>query len=164
MHSLSHLQQFLHLYTFPISLPTVPPNITSPVADFTYTVNASDPVTFQCTASGIPPPLITFSKGYGPLSSAVDPRVSISAPITGSIVIGEQTVSTVSTSLTINSTVDGDSGNYTCVASNQGVAMLYSNQTFQLVVQCKVVSISLDVKTCLLFPISQYFPPSPHPL
>ncbi|KAL5475880.1 hypothetical protein EMCRGX_G025756 [Ephydatia muelleri] len=30
---------------------------------------------------------------------------------------------------------DGDSGNYTCEASNQGVATFYSNLTFQLVVQ-----------------------------
>ncbi|KAL5487212.1 hypothetical protein EMCRGX_G019787 [Ephydatia muelleri] len=113
----------------------VPPNITSPAAGFTYTANSSDPVTFQCTASGIPPPLITFYDSYGPLSSDVDPRVILSDPITGSVTIGQQTVSTTSRNLTINSTRDGDSGNYTCVVSNQGVTTLYSNRTFQLVVQ-----------------------------
>ena len=115
----------------------VPPNITSPAVGFTYTVNSSDPVTFQCTASGIPPPLIIFYDSYGPLSSDVDPRVIISDPITGSVTIGQQSVFTTSRNLTINSTRDGDSGNYTCEASNQGVATLYSNLTFQLVVQCK---------------------------
>ena len=149
------------------SLSPVPPNITLSVAGFTYTVNASDPVTFQCTASGIPPPLITFYNSSGLLTSTVDPRVTISdGPITGYITIGDQTVSTASTSLTINGTRDGDSGNYTCVASNQGAAMLLSNQTFQLVVQCKLLLIkhTLNVSMFLLFPILQYFPPSPHPL
>ena len=123
---------FLFFLHFP-----VPPNITSPAAGFTYTVNSSDPVTFQCTASGIPPPLITFYDSYGPLSSDVDPRVILSDPITGSVTIGQQTVSTTSRNLIINSTRDGDSGNYICEASNQGAATLYSNRTFQLVIQCK---------------------------
>ena len=116
---------------------SVPPNITSPAAGFTYTVNSSNQVTFQCTASGIPPPLITFYDSYGPLSSDVDPRFILSDPITGSVTIGQQTVFTTSRRLTINITEDGDSGYYTCEASNQGVATFYSNLTFQLVVQCK---------------------------
>ena len=147
------------------SLSPVPPNITLSVAGFTYTVNASDPVTLQCTASGIPPPLITFYNNSGLLlTSTVDPRVTISDPITGYIMIGDQTVSTASTSLTINGTRDEDSGYYICVASNQGAAMLYYNQTFQLVVQCKLLLIkhTLNVSMFLLFPILQYFPPSPH--
>ena len=128
-------------YLLSLHVPPVPPNITSPVAGFTYTVNASDPVTFQCTASGIPPPLIAFYNRYGLLTSTVDPRVTIrDDPITY-IMIGDQNVSTISTSLIINGTRDGDSGYYTCVASNQGAAMLYSNQTFQLVVQCKLLLI-----------------------
>ena len=151
-------------YLLSLHLSPVPPSITSPVAGFTYTVNASDPVTFQCTTSGIPPPLITFYNNSGLLlTSTVDPRVTISDPITY-IMIGDQTVSTASTSLTINGTRDGDSGNYTCVASNQGAAMLLSNQTFQLVVQCKLLLIThtLNVSMFLLFLILQYFPPSPH--
>ena len=126
---LCYLASVSHIFSL-----SVPPNITSPAAGFTYTVNSPDLVTFQCTASGIPPPLITF---YGVPISAVDPRIIISDPIIGSVTIGQQTVSTTSRSLTINSTRDGDSGNYTCVASNQGVATLYSNQTFQMVVQCE---------------------------
>ena len=114
----------------------VPPNIISPAAGFTYTVNSSDPVTFQCTASGIPPPLITFYNSYGPLSSDMDPRVILSDPIIGSVTIGQQTVSTTSRNLTINSTRDGDSGNYTCVTFNNRVAIFYSNQTFRLIFQC----------------------------
>ena len=124
------------MYSILLSL-SVPSNIISLTDGFNYTVNSSDPVTFQCTASGIPPPLITFYNSYGPLSFVVDPRVIISDPITGSVTIGQQTVSTTSRNLTINSTRDGDSGNYTCEASNQGVATFYSNLTFQLVVQCK---------------------------
>ena len=122
-------------YSILLSL-SVPPNITSPAAGFTYTVNSSNPVTFQCTASGIPPPLITFYDSYGPLSSDVDPRVIISDPITGSVTIGLQTVSTTSRNLIINRTRDKDSGNYTCVAFNNRVATFYSNQTFRLFVQC----------------------------
>ena len=122
-------------YSILLSL-SVLPNIISPAAGFTYTVNSSDPVTFQCTASGITPPLITFYDSYGPLSSDVDPRVIISDPITGSMTIGQQTVSTTSRNLIINSTRDKDSGNYTCVAFNNIGATFYSNQTFRLFVQC----------------------------
>ncbi|KAL5487215.1 hypothetical protein EMCRGX_G019791 [Ephydatia muelleri] len=126
------------------------PNITSPAASITYTVNSSDPVTFQCTASGIPPPLITFYNSYGPLSSDVDPRVIISDPITGSITIGQQTVSTTSRNLIINSTRDKDSGNYTCVAFNNIGATFYSNQTFRLFVQLLPTIITLPANQAVV--------------
>ena len=133
--SLTLIVHLRDMYSILLSL-SVPPNIISPVAGFTCTVNTSDPVTFQCTASGIPPPLITFYNSYGPLSSDADPRVILSDPITGSVMIGQQTVSTTSRNLTINSTRDKDSGNYTCVAFSNIGATFYSNQTFRLFVQC----------------------------
>ena len=100
---------------------------------FTYTVNEGDPVTFTCSATGIPPPDITWMRNGVVLNESVDSRISLSNPS------DPETVSTaggnifsVSRNLTLDNTMDNDSGTYTCVASN---AAANATQDFGLVVQ-----------------------------
>ena len=40
----------------------VVPSILIPPVNFTYTVNETDPVIFMCSATGIPPPVITWMR------------------------------------------------------------------------------------------------------
>ena len=115
---------------------TVPPNITFPDDNFTYFVNESDPVTFECTATGIPPPSINWYKNGTLLNSSYDVRITI--PDTG--VDGTATIMTprgsdvmpmVMRTLTLDNTTDGDSGTYTCVAENSVTSV---SQDFELFV------------------------------
>ena len=118
----------------PLLSPTVIPNITFPVDDgFTYTVNENDPVTFTCSATGIPPPEITWMRNGIVLNESVDSRISLSNPSDlETVSTGGGNISSVSRSLTISSTRDNDSGTYTCVASNAAANV---TQDFELVVQ-----------------------------
>ena len=108
------------------------PNITFPIqATFTYTVNESYPVTFFCAASGIPQPEISWTRNWAELSKTTNNRVTLSDPdITMMNDLYE-----VNRTLNINSTVDADSGTYTCVAENENTQEPTDMQDFELVVQ-----------------------------
>ena len=112
---------------------SVVPNITFPPDGQLYTVNETDPVTFTCSATGIPPPEITWIRSGVVLDESVDSRISLSDPS------DPETVSTaggnifsVSRNLTLDNTRDNDSDTYTCVASNAAANV---TQDFDLVVQ-----------------------------
>ena len=85
-----------------------------------YTVNEGNSVIFECSATGIPAPVITWLRNGRELNSATDSRVTIrnaSAPI--SFIRGDsETVLEVSRTLTLDNTVDSDSGLYECRATN----------------------------------------------
>ena len=104
--------------------------------NFTYVVNETDPVIFMCSATGIPPPEITWMRNGVLLGENVDSRISLSNPsdpeafpTTGG------NIYSVSRNLTISNTRDNDSDTYTCVASNGNVRTPSVTQDFELVVQ-----------------------------
>ena len=121
-------------------LHAVIPNTTFPLDDgFTYTVNEGNPVTFTCSATGIPPPNITWIKNGVVLNGSADSRISLGNPS------DPETVSTaggniyfVSRNLTLDNTRDNDSGTYTCVASNGNAVMPNVTQNFELFVNGKL--------------------------
>ena len=99
-----------------------------------YVVNVTDPVTFECIATGIPPPTIQWFRGGVPLSSGVmlsEPsQTLVSAPMgTGMIYQVERT-------LTFNTTAN-DTDTYTCEASNINMVQPTVAQNFTLFVQGK---------------------------
>ena len=121
---------------------SVVPNITFPVDDgFTYTVNETDPVTFTCSATGIPPPEITWMRNGVVLNESADSRISLGNPSDPETVpTAGGNISTVSRSLTISSTRDNDSDNYTCVASNGNTVTPNVTQNFGLFVNGKLLT------------------------
>ena len=90
------------------SLPAVAANITdSPQA---LVVTAPNPVTFSCTASGLPRPNITW----------LDPSSAVLMSGSGGVTITETRIGerVIVSTLNISMTVPSNSGNYTCVADN----------------------------------------------
>ena len=107
-------------------------NITFPPDGLVYTVNETDPVTFTCSATGIPPPEITWMRNGAVLDGNVDSRISFSDPET--VPTGGGNISSVSRSLTVSNTRDNDSDTYTCVASNRNTVTPNVTQNFRLFV------------------------------
>ena len=116
--------------------PPVIPDITFPANDsFTYTVNVTDPVTFECVATGIPPPTIQLFRDGVLLSSGVmlsEPsQTMVPAPMgTGMIYQVERTLTFT--------TAASDTGTYTCEASNINVMQPTVAQNFELFVQSEL--------------------------
>ena len=104
-----------------------------------YTVNLGNTATFQCVATGIPAPSITWFRG-GVELNASDPRVTFNTPSnpimvnSTSIADSEEMVYQVTRTLTLSMSRDEDSGTYQCRATN---AAMPDNDTmdFELIVQ-----------------------------
>ena len=79
-----------------------------------YTVNESEPVTFECTATGIPVPDIWFN--FSSITSRVQVGVP-SSPIEVTRMSDGEMVYQVTRTAVITSTVDSDSGVYECIAT-----------------------------------------------
>ena len=108
-----------------------------------YIVNVTDPVTFVCIATGIPPPTIQWFRDGVLLSSGVvlsEPSQTIvPAPMgTGMIYQVERT-------LTFNTTAS-DTDTYTCEASSINVVQPNVAQNFTLFVQGRLGYDSLGTK------------------
>ena len=110
-----------------------------PLANFTYTINETSPVTFECSASGIPAPTISWFRvvqnvstilNNGTQSLILPPQVDNTYGLPG----GRGTAFLVTSTLTIPATQDEDSGQYACQAVND-----FGNETreFELIVQGK---------------------------
>ena len=76
----------------------------------------NSPVTFQCQASGIPSPTISWYRNGAMLSPSTDPRISLGVPTQQLQITG---VYRVTRNITINSTATSDAGVYSCVGVNQ---------------------------------------------
>ncbi len=99
------------------------------VGQTNYTVNETDSIIFECTATGIPAPEIDFD--FGNITARVDVRES-SSPVEVTRTQDGETVYQVTRTAMINRTMDSDSGVYMCVANNEyGM----DQESFQLTIQ-----------------------------
>ena len=111
----------------------VEPTFLFPLENFTETVNETDSVTFVCVVVGIPPPSISFYRNGTLLDQSIDHRITLtdnSEPQDSQTATGA--LSRVSRNLTLDNTMDVDSGTYTCVAS---IAAANVTRNLDLVVQ-----------------------------
>ena len=99
-----------------------------------YTVNMGEVVTFQCVATGIPAPSITWFRNGTELSNS---RVTISNLSESSAMDsdGEMILQTTRT-LNFTMTEDGDSGSYECRASNDATPG-EDSEPFEVIVQSR---------------------------
>ena len=116
-----------------ISLLAVEPTYEFPPENFTYTVNGTDPVTFVCVVVGIPAPSIRFYRNGETVDESTDVRFTLtnnSEP--QDFLTCGGTVFIVSRNLTLDNTIDTDSGTYTCAASNVAANV---TRDFEVIVQ-----------------------------
>ena len=116
---------------------SVVPNITSYLPDGSsrYVVNVAGDITFQCTATGVPPPDIQWYKGDVMLSSS-SMRITIVNLIKD---MPERSLATVTRELTLSNTSTSDaSANYSCRASNAAMPR-EDSEMFELFVQGKFI-------------------------
>ena len=101
-------------------------------------------VIFECNATGIPAPEIQFFLGDSLLDSNFNERFSLLDPTMETIDISAsasgEIVYLVTRQLSINTTLDADSNNYSCVASNTNVRQPVDSVEFELVVRGKYKS------------------------
>ena len=101
-----------------------------------YTVNLGDIATFQCVATGIPAPTITWFRGEVELKAS-DPRVMFNAPSTTMVMsmsIAGDMVYEVTRTVTLSMSRDEDSDTYQCRATNAAMPGM-DTMDFELIVQ-----------------------------
>ena len=95
-------------------------------------MNETEPVVFTCSATGIPPPEISWMRNGVTFNQSIT-RVTLSDPTVPAIYSTDRgDIYFVSRNLTLDSTMDSNSGTYTCVASNAAASV---TQNLQLTVQ-----------------------------
>ena len=104
-----------------------------------YTVNMGDVVTFQCVATGIPAPSITWFRNGTELSNSRVTFGDLSEAISVVDNAGKIIFQT-SRMLTLTMTEDDDSGSYECRASNNATNGS-DTEPFELIVQSKSISL-----------------------
>ena len=119
-----------------------------PNGQLTYTVNEGNSVTFKCTATGIPDPEITWRRDEMAFNSS-DPRVTIGSMPTIIEVMRDsdnETVFEVTQTLTLNTTMDSNSGMYECVAMSD---VGQDSSFYELIVQGDYCCCSMFVANSL---------------
>ena len=122
--------------TFLFTVTPVVISVYPEVGQMNYTVNETDTVTFECSATGIPPPTITWLRNGRELNDTTDSRVTIQDATEMNVNRDNDgdTVTMVVHTLNFINTTDSDSGTYICMSSNDanpGSDM----ENFQLIVQ-----------------------------
>ena len=108
-----------------------------------YTVNMGDVVTFECVATGIPAPSITWFRNGTELSSS---RVTLGNLSESTAMDGDGEIILQSTrTLNLSMTQDNDSGSYECRASNDATNGEIS-ESFEVIVQSELLSSALIFK------------------
>ncbi len=94
----------------------------------------TDAITFQCAATGVPPPDIQWYRGSDILNSSSDSRVTIRNPIINE---PERALATVTRELVLTQTTTSDAGSdYSCRATN-AADRGEDSQSFELLVEGK---------------------------
>ena len=103
-----------------------------------YTVNMTETAIFECVATGIPAPSITWFRNGTELCNRTDPRVTLYDPLPPVTVLDNkgEMVLQVTRTLSLSMSEDGDSGSYECRASNDATPG-EDRESFELVVQSK---------------------------
>ena len=105
-----------------------------------YIVNETFPVTFTCTATGIPAPNITWSRNSDLILADTDSGGRFELT-NRTINMTQGVVSVVTRMLTISNTMDTDNGTYTCEANNTAVGGK-DQEDFELYVQGRLLIFS----------------------
>ena len=108
------------------------PEILAPTAPVQFE-NENVVTAFVCIASGIPAPEITWQRSGNPFNENTTSRVTVNPPNINM----RDGLFEVTRSLSIRDTMDGDSGNYSCVADNQNAVQPSVSFTFELFVRGK---------------------------
>ena len=88
---------------------------------------------FECTATGMPPPTISWYRNATELGEGLDPRITLSNQSEPLLVSSDGGVLySVSRSLQLENAADNNSGFYSCTASN---IIDDSDKDFELIVQ-----------------------------
>ena len=143
----------MHIIIFCMLFHTVTPMVTSvypEVGQMNYTVNETDTVTFECSATGIPSSTITWLRNGMELNATTESRVTVGNPMEIDFPRANdgETVSVVTRTLNLINTTDDDSGMYTCMATNDADPN-NDTETFEFIVQGTVNSISTTHATIL---------------
>ena len=96
----------------------VVPSITFPRDGHTFYTNEFTPAVFQCTATGIPAPEISWYRNGTVLNSSTDARVTLSEESVSMVATDGGNVYQVNRTLTLDNATDSDSGDYMCQADN----------------------------------------------
>ena len=108
------------------------PSITFPPDGHTFYTNEFTPAVFQCTATGIPAPEISWYRNGTVLNNSTDACVTLSEASVSMVATDGGDVYQVSRTLTVDNAMDSDSGNYTCVADNGNAVQPSVSQEFEL--------------------------------
>ena len=129
-------------------------------------------MTFTCSATGIPPPEINWVRNGVPFDQR-NIWVTLSdysEQIYSTYACGEN-IFLVSRNLTLDNAMDGDSGTYTCVASNGNAVTPMVTQNFQLFVNgmfditdMLVPNLGLRIQLLITHICSMFLPSCPHHL
>ena len=119
-----------------IATNVVIPEILEPVENTSITVDQFTPVEFDCSAAGIPPPIISWVRVFenGSTMELMASRIMLTEPVQGNDyeLEGRGVVPQVNRTLMLKRPVDNDSGTYRCIATNIASDGM---QDFELVVQ-----------------------------
>ena len=118
----------------------VVPSITFPPDGYTFYTNEFTPAVFQCTATGIPAPEISWYRNGTVLSNSADARFTLSEASVSMVVTDGENVYQVNRTFTLENTTDIDSGNYTCLAENDNAVEPSVSQEFELFVKGEFVA------------------------
>ena len=110
------------------------PSIEFPMDNFAYTVDELTSVTFECGASGVPGPTISWYRNGIQLTTEFDPRISFTAENEAMIDTPRGPLIAIGRTLTFTQVFDNDSDIYTCRAMNDAVNGI-AEQDFELIVR-----------------------------
>ena len=123
-------------------------------------MNVTEPVTFECIATGIPPPTIEWFRGdmlltpeeagSGQILVSTDLRLMLSEPSQMMVPTPSGNIYQVERTLTFN-TNGSDTGLYACVASNVNQVQQNATQDFALYVLGKSRNVKLELIICVVF-------------
>ena len=120
---------------------SVIPDILFPTANYQYITNQFVDIIFECNATGIPAPNIQFFLGDTVLNSQFNERYSLPDAMMETVVISGRgdLVFLVTQQLLINTALDADSNNYSCVATNQNIRQPNDSVGFELIIRGECV-------------------------